>query len=797
LIDLFKPSFIFQLLVVLSVLSFFIQYFMSKLLPLLLLVCCMPLAAAMAQDQPSSRRTVGLVLSGGGARGLAHVGVLKLLEEQDIPVDYVVGTSMGAIIGGHYAAGYSAGQIEEIVTSADFQEWSSGELLKQHRYSLEQYDPNSSFFDFDLDLDSNFNVTVNANFIDDAPLNFALAKLLYEASAKAGHNFDSLPIPFRCTAADIFTQKTEVLDSGLLNDAVRASMTVPLFFRSIKINGKYLYDGGIYSNFPVTIMREEFNPDIIIAVNVSSKVFKEYPYGKDEELLGDALKYFLLDNTDPDLLHAEDQFIEPDIQDISPLAFEKVRTLIDSGYQAARAVRDSLLHKIPRGSSPKHGDITPNLDARNISGIVVEGLLSRQKRYVKKKLGYDGSPMSLRALQQGYYKLISDGYFNDVYPSIIPDSSRSLPYYLFRLKVNPRKKLKSMIGGNLATRSIGRLFVGLDFRLLSRLLYHIELNGYSGRFYDAARAKAHIHFPGSATTYIKLDAGFNRWNYENAEEVFFSGAAMGTFLNRRDRKAEVAFGTILGKQVSWENGWGLIRNEDFYFNTDTFSTSGIADKTLLDGFTLTSRLVHNGLNKKQFPTKGNYWHASLQHVNVREQYTPGSTSRIEQRQQFDRGWWMVKAGFERYLGRQPFSWGFMVEGVASGQPTLANYRSTLINAPAFYPLIDSKTLFLENFRALSYLAGGLRQITHLSDNMHIRLSGYGFAGLKRVKERLPQVGEFATGLDRVRFAGSLSWVYETPLGPISASLNYYDEPRNRWGVLVNAGFLLFNPRNLE
>ena len=154
----------------------------------------------------SSGQKVAVVLSGGGAKGLAHVGVLKALEENDIPIDYIVGTSMGGIVAGCYAAGYSTTEIEMMMLSEDFQRWVNGELEKGYNYYYSKDTDHPSFLSLQLSLDSTLNATIASSLASDLSLNFALLERFGQASANARYNFDSLLIPTRIMAADIFTQ---------------------------------------------------------------------------------------------------------------------------------------------------------------------------------------------------------------------------------------------------------------------------------------------------------------------------------------------------------------------------------------------------------------------------------------------------------------------------------------------------------------------------------------------------------------------------------------------------------------
>src|SRR5688500_7591052 len=114
-----------------------------------------------------------------------------------------------------------------------------------------------------------------------------------QASAISKNNFDSLFVPLRVVASDIFTQNEVVIKKGLLSDALRATQTVPFFYNPIRIDGKYLFDGGVYNNFPVDIAVKEFKPDVVIGVNVSSKIYEEYPYESDEKLISHSLLFLL------------------------------------------------------------------------------------------------------------------------------------------------------------------------------------------------------------------------------------------------------------------------------------------------------------------------------------------------------------------------------------------------------------------------------------------------------------------------------------------------------------------------
>lgn len=212
---------------------------------------------------------IALVLSGGGSRGLSQIGVLKVLEQNKIPIDYIVGTSIGAIVGGLYASGYSADTLEHIVNNTAWDEMFS--LLKDQ-------DRNDMFLDQKIDNDrmlitlrfNDFSFVVPEAISNGNNFQYFLQKLLWDAPYFTSHSFDSLKIPFRAITTDLTHGKEYIIKEGNLIRAIRASATIPLRYTPIIIDSSLLVDGGIKNNIPVEAAQSEFSPDIIIAVNTVS-----------------------------------------------------------------------------------------------------------------------------------------------------------------------------------------------------------------------------------------------------------------------------------------------------------------------------------------------------------------------------------------------------------------------------------------------------------------------------------------------------------------------------------------------
>ena len=314
----------------------------------LLLIFCIPMLLPFAtasngaqNEELENRPTIGLVLSGGGARGAAHAGVIKVLEELRIPVDYVAGTSMGAIVGGLYASGMTADEIVRVIESADWAKLLTDRPPRAKRSFRRKSDDNGFLVDFDIGFDES-GLIFPEGFIQGQNLEIALKRLTLPVITV--DSFDDLPIPFRAVATDIVTGDAVVLDSGDLADAMRASMSAPGIFKPVRHNGRILVDGGVVNNLPVQVVRE-MGADVLIVVDVG---FPPLP----EERLKSALAVsrqmltILISARARDqaaLLTPNDILISPDLGDFGVQDFQKMVKALRLGEHKAREFTRNLV----------------------------------------------------------------------------------------------------------------------------------------------------------------------------------------------------------------------------------------------------------------------------------------------------------------------------------------------------------------------------------------------------------------------------------------------------------------------
>ena len=302
---------------------------------LLLLLSFFVVAITFAETQDSreydKRESVGLVLSGGGAKGIAHVGVIKALEDNDIPIDYITGTSMGAIVGSLYSCGWTPDSMLRFFESPDFGYWSTGTINPADKYYFDMPEKTPQWAGINLSLRDSAVFSIKmlpANLISPIPMNIEFMRLYAKYSKQCDEDFNRLFVPFRCVCSDVYHKRKIVCSSGSLGDAVRASMSFPLVFKPIKLDGVLVYDGGIYDNFPVDVMRKDFKPDFIIGVSVSS------PDSKPEA--GDIysqLEDMIIQNNDYSLPADEGVKIQVPVLDFGVLDFGKAQEIYSIGYK--------------------------------------------------------------------------------------------------------------------------------------------------------------------------------------------------------------------------------------------------------------------------------------------------------------------------------------------------------------------------------------------------------------------------------------------------------------------------------
>ena len=292
----------------------------------------------------NTRPKVGLVLSGGGAKGAAHIGVLQYIEEAGIPIDYIAGTSMGSIVGGMYALRYSSDEIRDIISSVDWDRLISNNVDRRKISFNQKSDRNTHVINVPFSLSTDTEELQSRSFRNSLPKGLVSGDNLINLfnSLSVGYSdpisFDELPIPFICIATNMINGEAEVLDKGEFSKSLRASMAIPILFDPIKMNNTLYVDGGLVSNFPVEQCRA-MGADYIIGVSMSPGL-EENPENLSSILSQVKQLKEVITDKDFDEYHQQcDIFISPDLRGVGMLSFdaESVARVTQSGYDAAQA----------------------------------------------------------------------------------------------------------------------------------------------------------------------------------------------------------------------------------------------------------------------------------------------------------------------------------------------------------------------------------------------------------------------------------------------------------------------------
>lgn len=741
---------------------------------------------------------IGLVLSGGGASGLTHIGVLKALEENNIPVDYVAGTSIGSLIGGYYAIGYSPREIEEIVRTTFFQSITKGDLPAKYEYMVKQRETYASWITFKFNLKDNYLKNLPTNVINSIPIDYYLMETFTGISNNVNNNFDSLFIPFRCLASDVLSKKSVLFKKGDLPSALRASMSYPFYLRPISIDGKLLFDGGLYNNFPTDVMQKEFAPDFIIGSNVS-----EVAAAPDDDDLYLQLRSLLMNQAEFNPIGENGVLIEP-WSDVSVFSFDNARRLIDSGYAAGMRAIPKIKKQLSRRSNPLELAIKrqkyrkfQNQEAIIFDSVVVAGCNTSQCSFVQKSLFYKKEPFTLKQLKKRYFRLASDDKIKNIFPVAIKDSVTQK--YTLKLLGKKEKPFYLDAGAILSNRPISEGFLGLQYNYLGKIGLSMYANGYLGKLYSGTYSKLRFDFPGRLPFYIEPSFTYSRWDYYNSSALFYD-FLKPAYLVQEDKFGEVKIGVPVGNVSQLNAAAGITEWRNEYYQTDQFSRTDTTDKTYFDYWYLQSNYRLNTQNRKMYATEGTLINARARFLQGRESHLPGNTSidTTTFTNQLRDPWLQLKFTFDSYIRTfKGFRIGVFGETVYSTQSFFSNYQATILSAPAFNPTPESQTFFIERFRAHNYFAAGLKAITTPVRGLDIRVEAYIFQPVFSILKTPENTAKYSTPFLYRHFTGMAAAVYNTAIGPISLGVNYYDQKEYPFSVFFHFGYIIFNRKSID
>ncbi|PKA98040.1 NTE family protein [Flavobacteriaceae bacterium MAR_2009_75] len=573
--------------------------------------------SGMAQNSGDKDVRIGLVLSGGGAKGMAHIGALKVIEEAGIEIDYIGGTSMGAIVGSLYAAGYSAVELDSIFRTIDFTSLIEDNLPRSAKTFYEKED--SERYSITLPFNK-FKVSVPSALSGGQNIYNELVRLLYPV--KDIVDFSKLPIPFLCIATNVETGEEVLLDSGYLPEAVMASGALPSLFAPAQIDGDLLIDGGVVNNYPIMEVKK-MGADIIIGVDVQ--------YGlKDRESLLSATEILLQINNYRTALDMQEKseltdiYIKPDISGISVIDFNLFNTIIEKGEEAARE-KISELEKLRENNTKerfKFNMVEPQ-DTLQIDRLTIAGSENYSRGYVKGKLRFDTDRApTFNELRQGVSNLSATGNFQTIHYKILTTGSDQ---ELLLNLIESRNKTFLRLGAhydnlyqtgaivnltqkNLITRDD---VTSLDFIIGDNIRYNLQYYVDKGSYWSFGINSSFRE------TNKEIDFDLIRGNYD----IPVSANISTINLDMTDFMNQIYIETVLREEFSFRTG---IEHNLLKFSTRTLGRNQEAqtpnDFRIQDGRTFFEKShfysVFGGLkldtyDDKYFPSRGLYFNGDF------------------------------------------------------------------------------------------------------------------------------------------------------------------------------------------
>ena len=745
----------------------------------------------------ASAQRVGLVLSGGGAKGLYHIGVIKALEENGIPIDYVSGTSMGAIIAGLYAIGYTPEQMAEIFESNQIKYWMSGKIEDKYIYYFKQRRPNAAMITLRIDFRNPQRIAklqLPTSLIQSNTLDLAFVKFFSGPSAQCGGDFDKLFVPFRCIATDAAARKEVVYRGGDLGKAIRASMTIPLVFRPIKQDSTLLYDGGIYNNFPWQVLQEDFKPDILIG----SKCVEGNSKPKEDNPMEQILALTMM-HTDYDLPSDEDILIDHTFDDVTTLDFSKAAYVIDRGYQDAMAKMPQILERVVRRADTTELDLRRAAYRMSLPKLVfdkyeISGMGKKQTQYMKRILQLDKKLEEQKLFdfdqfRSEYFKMLSEGEIEGDFPDVAyNDTTKS-----FQLDLHLRTKpsLKLMFGGNISSTSMNQAYVGVEYRRLGRNMHTYNFDGYFSALYSSVFVGGRNDFFWKIPFAVDYGFYYNYYNFFKSDFGMLSKHNDLSFAKQGDLHLTAGLSMPTDRFQAFSMRFNIGRENFRYFQSTGHSDDDVMDQSRFPFLGVKLELARNNLNYLMYPTRGLRQSISAIYVSGLEYYTPGTFAPTADRVEENRYWFGARFTREQYFRiAKWFSLGYLVDGVITTHPSFSNEYATNISSPAFQPTPHSRLVYLKDFRSKSFIGGGIIPTFEFGPRFYLKNSVYAF---------LPEDANKSTAdvRKRLRYIFNSSLVYQTHIGPISLTLSKYDATTSHnWFLTFNFGFMLFNGSGL-
>ncbi len=761
---------------------------------LLLLTLSGVISLPAASQNSEESQSVGLVLSGGGAKGIAHIGVIQALEDNNIPIDYITGTSMGSIVGGLYACGYTPAEMMELIKSAGFARWSTGQIDPALTYRFSQPEQTPAMLTLNIGTGDSINSSspvLPSSLISPLPMNLAFMEIFAPYTAQCHGDFNRLFVPFRCVCSDITAKRKKVMGSGSVGDAIRASMNFPIVFHPIDDNGNLLYDGGIYENYPIETMRQVFAPGIMIGVNVSSSDSKP----SENETIMDQLEAMIIQRQDYTMPPRHGINLKINLSEFGLLDWSKAQEIYNIGYRYAREHMDSIKIRVKSRISPEARKLRREVFKSKTPALVfnkinVTGGSQSQNKLLTSLFRTKNDTIGINGVRNAYYRAISPGNIRNMTINTTFNDTT----HLFDLKINASIKdnLTLGVGGFITSSTSSMLFLSAAYRTLSFHSLDLSFNGWLGQSYMAGQLKARMSIIKSQPAALTLEAIGSRQKFYQSDKLF-TNFNQPSFVQTDEMFARIYAGTAAGRNGVASLGFGGGHMVDRYYADLSEETPHrhVSTRNLMQ---ITGRMNYSTLNSEICPVNGAFYTANLIAATGNYKLEGAGDADGKLRRSFlqaelkTRNYWDLN----KYI-----SIGLESNIILSTRHLLKTFYSTMVDAPEFYPCGWAPSVFDPDLRSYNYLAAGAMPIWKISSVVQLRTSAWCYAPLRQIKQT--EIGGAARGrwFGVYRFLGETAIVANLRSVTVTGYARYVSTPATRWAFGITLGTYLIAPKFLR
>ncbi len=792
-------------------------------------------------------QSVGVVLSGGGAKGLYHIGVLEALEENGIPVDYVAGTSMGSIVAGLYAAGYSPAQMREIVTSGDVAKWVTGRIDSSYGAYYREYRTVPSLFSLRLDtknltpiseeVTGEYTSTENSiatekrgsglkqlsrpslylptSILSPIQVDMTLNRLFAAASESSKGDFDELMVPFLCVASDMRNHQAVVLTEGDLSEAIRASMAIPIAFSPVSRDTMLLYDGGIYDNYPWRPLLERHSPDIMIGSICTE--------GNTDLTESSSLidQIFAITTNKSDYSMPEGNITISRNVPAGMMDFADSEWIVDLGYDDTinqiEEIKEAIVER--RGEeyyAERREKFLTRVKPLIFEEYEINGLTTEQNLYVRdflhtssrraaRKAARRGEEPAQREmpfdeLQENLYQILSSDDFSTTFPKITYNEEKE--NYKFFINLDSKPQLKLSVGGHLTSTAFNQLLLSLSYKQVRRVAQSYYADLYLGTLSTSSMLGGRTDFFIKRPIFIDYYYTYSNINREYSNLGNLTEVTNSESVKTKDSYFSLGAGMPISRRslftLRLNKGWSY-----YYYDTPdyTYETSSeidpseLYDRTRLSFTAAKLEYQRSTLNRLAYPESGSKLSISAiavaaDETNYQSQYS-SSYSSTSQRHH----WGGARIKYDKYFTPSSGSWfslGINVDAVYTSLMQFGNPTTALLMMPSYQPVTHSQMIFMPDFSGDKYIGAGVIPVFDLGSNMLMRT---GFYTLYRNSYTVEGIDPGIIDVKNMHHILEATMVYNSSLGAVSLSLIKYDV--NDWNNLYltfGFGIPIFAPK---